>query len=96
MRWTRATLPPRGSPPCRNGRKAAKGRRRLQTSTLTVTRPSGEQLISSNYALRTYNRAQWENAIGRSKLRVIGFTDVLGEPDEPEEPGYGLWILGPR
>ena len=71
-------------------------RSELVYSTLTVTRPSGEQLISSNYALRTYNRAQWENAIGRSALRVIGFTDVLGEPDEPEEPGYGLWILGPR
>jgi len=65
-------------------------------STLTVTRPSGETLISTSYKLRTYNLAQWHSVIERSALRVIGFTDVLGEPDEPEEPGYGLWVLGPR
>ena len=68
----------------------------LVYSTITVARPSGEQVISSCYELRTYNRAQWQDIIDRSNLRMIGFTDALGEPDEPEEPGYGLWVLGLR
>lgn len=77
--------------------EAAGGSRiELVYSTLTVSRPSGEQVISSSYELRTYNRTQWQGVLDRSALRVIGFTDVLGDPDEPEEPGYGLWILGPR
>ncbi len=65
-------------------------------STITVTRPSGEQVISSSYPLRTYSLAQWKKAIDRSALKIIGFTDVLGDPDEPEEPGYGLWVLARR
>ncbi len=71
-------------------------RQEMVYSTLTVTRPSGEQVISSSYPLRTYSLAEWKKAIDRSALRVIGLTDVLGDPDEPEEPGYGLWVLARR
>lgn len=65
-------------------------------SHLTVTRPSGEEHIPSSYTLRTYNEKQWRDIIERSPLRVIGIVDQLGEPTEPEEPGYAIWVLAPR
>jgi len=71
-------------------------RNEMVYSTITVTRPNGEQIISSSYPLRTYSLAQWQKVVERSALKVIGFTDVFGDPDEPEEPGYGLWVLARR
>ncbi|GAB5496388.1 MAG: class I SAM-dependent methyltransferase [Phycisphaerales bacterium] len=65
-------------------------------SVLTVTRPSGEQQIVSNYRLRTYNESQWRGVIERSALRVLGVVDMEGMPDEPEEPGYAVWVLAKR
>ncbi len=65
-------------------------------SHLTVTRPSGEEHIPSSYTLRTYNESQWRDVIDRSALRVLGVVDMLGEPAEPEEPGYAIWVLAPR
>lgn len=71
-------------------------RMELVYSHMSVTTPSGEREISSSYRLRTYSLRQWREIIGRSALRVVGFADMLGAPDEPEEPGYGLWALGHR
>lgn len=65
-------------------------------SVLTVTRPSGEEQIVSTYGLRTYDEAQWRDVIERSALKVLGVVDMEGEPDEPEMPGYAIWVLGPR
>lgn len=65
-------------------------------SVLTVTRPSGEEQIVSSYKLRTYNESQWRQLIERSALRVLGVVDMEGMPDEPEEPGYAVWVLARR
>jgi SAM-dependent methyltransferase len=65
-------------------------------SHLTVTRPSGEEHIPSSYELRTYNEQQWRDAIEKSMLKVIGIVDQAGDPTEPEEPGYAIWVLALR
>lgn len=65
-------------------------------SHMTVTTPSAAREIASTYALRTYSLSQWLGAIGRSPLREIAYTDMLGAPDDPEETGYGVWVLARR
>lgn len=65
-------------------------------SVLAVTRPGGNTIIPSSYALRCYDRAQWEAIVGASGLEVAGWADEDGEAIEPPGhgvPGYALWLL---
>lgn len=68
----------------------------LVHSVLAVTRPGGNTIIPSSYALRCYDRAQWEAIVGASGFEVAGWADEGGAAIEPpghDAPGYALWLL---
>jgi SAM-dependent methyltransferase len=65
-------------------------------SVLAVTRPGASAIIPSAYALRTYDRGQWEALLARSPFAVAGWADESGAPIDPPAhggPGYAIWIL---
>lgn len=74
------------------------GRDRIEQvhNVLEVTRPTGTQIVPSSYALRSYDRSQWDAIIARSSFELIGCADEAGESMEPlaeGAPGYAIWLL---
>lgn len=65
-------------------------------SVLTITTPTTERHEPSSYALRSYSPEQWQALLERSAMKLVASTDELGNPREPEAPGYNLFVLSPR
>ena len=63
---------------------------------MTVTRGRRETEHDFVYDLRAYDLRQWNALIGHSRLRVGAVLDDQGDPIEPTEPGYAVYILRPR
>jgi SAM-dependent methyltransferase len=80
-------------PPTGSRGDAARAERVI--SHITVTRGGREAHVDSTYALRSYNLSQWTGLIGRTGWTVAGVTDGAGDPAEPREPGYYLFVLRP-
>lgn len=84
------------------GPKGNAARAERVVSHLTVRRGRGraakeqpkEEHIDSAYSLRSYNLAQWREAIAASPLVELGTAAGTGEPATPAEPGYYLFVLG--
>lgn len=55
---------------------------------------SQPELICSRYALRCYDRAQWEEQVARAGLGVLGVVDEAGRDVPAVEPGYVIYVLG--
>lgn len=72
------------------------GRREHVVSHLTIARRGEEEHRDSRYWLRTYDRTQWETAIGRAKFRILGIVNEQGRDDDPGRVGYALWVLTPQ
>ena len=64
-------------------------------SHLAIERPSGTEHRDSTYALRTYSLDQWLDLIARSPCSIDETTDDEGNPCEPGESGYRLYVLRP-
>lgn len=76
-------------------------RKERVTSHLTITAPSKPDPLpdihlDDAYWLRTYTRAQWQQLIDRSALRLLASTDERGRPHDPGPIGYALWLLTPH
>lgn len=65
-------------------------------SVVTVTTPSSERHEPSHYALRSYSPAEWSALIEQSAMRIVESIDELGNPRDPEAPGYNLFVLQAR
>jgi len=64
-------------------------------SHMTVRDGVGERHIDSRYTLRGYNLAQWQAIATRAGFAIRGVFANDGEPMEPSEPGYFLFVLSP-
>lgn len=74
------------------------GRDRMEQvhNVLEVTRPKDTQVVPSSYALRSYDRSQWDALIALSGFELIGCADEAGKAMEPlaeGAPGYAIWLL---
>ncbi|MEN0020159.1 MAG: class I SAM-dependent methyltransferase [Planctomycetota bacterium] len=71
-------------------------RREMVISVLDIERPRGCETRSSSYALRSYDRKQWDRLVARSAMQVVGVVDEFGDDTPVLAPGYQLFILKPR
>jgi len=63
-------------------------------NVVVIQRPNrDDEVQTSSYRLRTYNRAQFEALIERAGFEVAGHVDDAGRDAPIVEPGYGIWIL---
>lgn len=62
-------------------------------SHLTITTGKRETHADSSYVLRAYNLAQWNAAVSRSKLEIVGSVDEQGADHPAAEPGYCIFVL---
>ena len=63
-------------------------------SHLTITKPNSTEHRDSSYALRTYSLDQWLDLVARSPMGLRETTDHDGDPCDPTESGYRLYVLG--
>ncbi len=70
-------------------------RARIETaiSHLTVTRPRGEDHFDDSYGLRTYDKNQWLELVGRSRLNHGGSFDAWGKELKQRVLPYQLEVL---
>jgi len=71
-------------------------RREHVFSHLIVERPTGTDHLDSTYWLRTYSLAQWSTLLDEVGFETEAVLDEAGDPIEPVEPGYALYVLRPR
>jgi SAM-dependent methyltransferase len=63
-------------------------------NVVIIQRPGREDEVqTSSYRLRTYDRRQLEAIIAKAGFKVAGHVDEQGHDVPVTEPGYGIWIL---
>ena len=63
-------------------------------NVVVIQRPGREdELQTSRYRLRTYDRRQFEALIAEAGFEIAGHVDEQGRDVPVIEPGYGIWIL---
>ncbi len=72
------------------------GRFERVISHLTVTRATRVDEIDFTYDLRSYDLAQWNSLVGRSRMEIIGTVREDASEIEATEPGYAIFLLRPR
>ena len=63
---------------------------------VTVTRATRVDEIDFTYDLRSYDLAQWNSLVGRSRMEIIGTVREDASEIEATEPGYAIFLLRPR
>jgi SAM-dependent methyltransferase len=63
-------------------------------NVVVVQRPNrDDEVQTSSYRLRTYDRAQLEALVEQAGFKLAGHVDEAGRDIPIVEPGYGTWIL---
>lgn len=75
------------------GRVTARERAERVVSVLEIRRGKKTEIRSGSYDLLSFSREQWERAIGRSGLRVIGIVNESARRFDPGKLGYAIWLL---
>ncbi|MBX3390658.1 MAG: class I SAM-dependent methyltransferase [Phycisphaeraceae bacterium] len=75
------------------GRKTARERAERVDSVLEIRRGNKTEIRSASYSLLSFSREQWENAVARSGLVVIGIVNESAARFDPGAIGYAIWLL---
>ena len=75
------------------GGTSARRRAERVDSVLEIRRGRKTEIRSGSYDLLSFSREQWERAIERSGLRVIGIVNESAERFDPGKLGYAIWLL---
>lgn len=78
------------------GSKGRSARAERVDSVLEIRRGETTEVRASAYSLLSYSREQWEAAIARSGLRVIGMVNEFATKFDPGKLGYAIWLLARR
>lgn len=62
-------------------------------SVLEIRQRGRVEIRSSSYSLLSYSREQWEAAIAKSGLRIIGMVNEFASKFDPGRIGYAIWLL---